>query len=87
MPVETPTSNTETVRMEDRLKQVASSLIWQKPISVKDEDEGRMINRPGSFYRRYQKVEDLPASAKAIYIKAGKLFVFKTQDATTGSAY
>ena len=54
-----------------RLKEVQQTLILQKfkPLQVGESDE---IKRPGEFYQRYRKAEQLPENAKAFYELAGK---------------
>jgi RNA polymerase I-specific transcription initiation factor RRN7 len=56
------------------LKEVQQNLIFQTPKPV-EENEGSGIRRPGEFYRKYRKVEDLSESAKVFYERAGK-FLF-----------
>lgn len=65
----------EADSIENRLRRLTQSLTWQKPIPTKNGEEEAEINRPGSFYRRYRSVEDLPESARAFYDKAGRLYV------------
>ena len=62
------------VPVSERLKQVVGSLVWQKPIPSEDGTHDPAINRPGSFYRRYRSVQDLPEKARAFYNKVGKVF-------------
>ena len=53
------------------LKEIQQTLILQKfkPLQVGESDE---IKRPGEFYKRYRKAEQLPENAKAFYELAGK---------------
>jgi RNA polymerase I-specific transcription initiation factor RRN7 len=53
------------------LKEVQQTLILQKfkPLQVGESNE---IKRPGEFYKRYRKSEQLPENAKAFYEFAGK---------------
>jgi RNA polymerase I-specific transcription initiation factor RRN7 len=54
-----------------RLKEVQQTLILQKfkPLQV---GESSAVKRPGEFYKRYRKAEQLPENAKAFYELAGK---------------
>jgi RNA polymerase I-specific transcription initiation factor RRN7 len=61
-------------RPMERVKRIHGSLIWHKPIPVLNEDESRpTVNRPGSFYRHYRNVDELPVKALAFFNKAGKV--------------
>lgn len=55
----------------NRLKQVQSNLVTQRPVPVQDDEEYESMNRPGELYRRYRTVEELPDNAKAFYKVAG----------------
>jgi hypothetical protein len=80
LPPQKPLERSETVSNEMRIKRINESLIWQDPIPRGDEeDEETSINRPGSFYRHYRTIDDLPDNAKVFYSKAGKFFVLTFQ--------
>jgi hypothetical protein len=56
----------------ERLKRIQGNLIWHKPVPVQNEDEEKSgVNRPGSFYRHYRSVDDLPIKATVFFEKAG----------------
>jgi hypothetical protein len=63
--------------LAERLKQIQGSLTWHKPIPTRNEgEEASNINRPGSFYRYYRSVSDLPSNARMFFEKAGMSFTF-----------
>jgi hypothetical protein len=73
LPSQKATEKIENVSIEERIKLMNQSLIWQDPVPRGDEeDEEASINRPGSFYKHYRNVEDLNENAKTFYSKAGK---------------
>lgn len=55
--------------------------MWHKPVVPEEDQEIPGINRPGSFYKYYRNVDDLPGKAKVFYEKAGKC---ETQFKTSG---
>jgi RNA polymerase I-specific transcription initiation factor RRN7 len=56
------------------LKEIQQNLIFHTSKRV-EENEGSHLKRPGEFYRKYRKVENLPEDAKAFYERAGQFLV------------
>lgn len=58
--------------MSERLGRVQSRLKVQKPISANDEQYVATINRPGAYYKRWQRDSDLSANERGFVAKTGK---------------
>jgi len=56
----------------DRAKHVQHSMIWRKPIPIEDDVQAEGVNRPGSLYKSYRTIDDLPVNARALYEKAAE---------------
>jgi RNA polymerase I-specific transcription initiation factor RRN7 len=54
----------------ERVKNVHENMIWHKPVAI--DDGLNDLNRPGSSYRYYRRVEDLSGKARAFYEKAAE---------------
>ncbi|ELR04450.1 hypothetical protein GMDG_06763 [Pseudogymnoascus destructans 20631-21] len=58
--------------VSERLRRVQSRLKVQKPISANDEQYVATINRPGAFYKRWQRDGDLSANERAFVAKTAE---------------
>lgn len=58
--------------VSERLGRVQSRLKVQKPISTNDEQYVATINRPGAFYKRWQRDGDLSENERAFVAKTGR---------------
>ncbi|KAI9736039.1 MAG: Pol I core factor CF [Claussenomyces sp. TS43310] len=56
----------------DRLRKIQSNLIWHQPIPLEAGEGGPIIQRPGSHYKHYRTVQELPRLAKSFYEQAGE---------------
>lgn len=64
-----PSSNTPL----DRVKQVQSSLRMKEVISEKQsQPEDHPVSRPGSYYKHYRSVDEVPPDAMAFFEKAAR---------------
>jgi hypothetical protein len=71
--------------LTERLKRIQGSLTWHEPIPAQSQDEEVLdINRPGSFYRHYRSVNDLPSNARVFFEKAGKSSTFQGSEFSYG---
>jgi RNA polymerase I-specific transcription initiation factor RRN7 len=60
----------ETYLPTDKVKHIQSMLRWNKPFATSNDKREDLV-RPGTLYRRYRTVDDLPKLAKSFYEKAG----------------
>lgn len=66
--------------LQHKLKAVQGSLKLREVILDQDEDDvqsGQPVNRLGSYYKRYRKIEDLNSPAKAFHEAAAGLIAVK----------
>lgn len=70
LPPEKAENDSASESYHHRVKQVQSTLTWHKPIPAR-EDRRDDLTRPGTLYKHYRKIDDLPAMAKSFYEKSG----------------
>ncbi|KFY42334.1 hypothetical protein V494_02461 [Pseudogymnoascus sp. VKM F-4513 (FW-928)] len=61
-----------TASIPEHLERVQSRLSIQKPVSVNDEQYVATINRPGTYYKRWQKDGDLSVNERAFVAKTAE---------------
>lgn len=55
----------------ERVRDVQGSLTRKRPISKEDAQQIASVNRPGSFYKHYRTVDQLPPAAIAFFERSG----------------
>lgn len=67
-------SKAEQFSLNDKLQKVQGRLKMRQLVSVEREGKSReTLRRPGSFYKRYRKIEDFPLRAKKFHEAAASL--------------